>query len=398
MPEAVLQSRYRQAIALHGKGDADAAEALYRGILAEMPESFHTLHMLGVLLAQRDELDESARLISEAVRIDPSVAAAHANLGNTLRLLDRTDEAMAAYDRALRLQPDNEHALKGRGLILWQTGHREAALACYEHLLSVKPDYADGWIMKAAALNHLGRNDESIACYRKALEFESASDPAKIHYMLAALGAEPPPAASPIEYVRDLFDKYARRFDAHLVNSLHYRGPQLMIEALGACIADTPLDIVDLGCGTGLCGPLLKPWARSLAGMDLSPRMVEEARRKGVYDELVAGEIVTWLATQPARFDLLVAADVLIYFGDLTPVFAAAHAAARPGALFGFTTERSGGDDIVLNSSMRFAHSENYLCRLAEANGWAVVSNAQCELRKENDIGVASTVTILRRC
>ncbi|MEO7055915.1 MAG: tetratricopeptide repeat protein, partial [Caldimonas sp.] len=281
VPESVLQSRYREAIALHGKGDVNAAEALYRGILAEMPASFHALHMLGVLLAQRDDLEESARLIAQAVRIDPGVAAAHANLGNTLRVLDRADEAMASYDRALRLEPGNERALKGRGLILWQTGQREKALACYEHLLTVNPGYADGWIMKAAALNHLGRNDESIACYRKALEFERASDPAKIHYMLAALGDEPPPAASPIEYVRDLFDKYARRFDAHLVGSLHYRGPQLLIEALDEWVTDTPLDVVDLGCGTGLCGPLLKPWARSLTGMDLSPKMVEEARRKG---------------------------------------------------------------------------------------------------------------------
>ena len=117
--DAVLQARYRESLAAHQAGRLDVAEGGYRAILKRMPKSFHALHMLGVLHGQRDDWAEAERLIAHAVAIDPSVAAAHANLGNARRLLGRDDEALASYERALRLQPDNTRALKGLGLLLW---------------------------------------------------------------------------------------------------------------------------------------------------------------------------------------------------------------------------------------------------------------------------------------
>ncbi len=397
VPEAVLQAKYRQALGLHGKGELGAAEALYREILAQMPESFHALHMLGVLVGQRDDLAQSERLIARAVRIDPGMAAAHANLGNTLRLLDRGDEAMASYDCALRLQPDNARALKGRGLILWKRRRLEEALACYEHLLRIEPDYADGWIMKATVLESQGRNDEAIASYRKALEFEDVTDPDKVRYVLAATGSEPMPAASPVRYVRDLFDKYARRFEDHLVTRLNYRGPELLVAQLRPLVSTPRIDVLDLGCGTGLCGPLLKPWARSLTGLDVSKKMLEEAARKQVYDTLVAGELTAYLATQGACFDLIVAADVFIYIGDLSGVFAGARGALRAGGLFAFSTEVSEGVDSRLQGSLRYAHSAAYLRRLAAETGWLVESMTRHVLREEDRQGVASNLAVLRR-
>ena len=400
-PEGLLQARYREALALHGQGQLDQAEALYRTILAQMPDSFHALHMLGVLVAQRDDLAQSARLIEQAVRVDGTVAAAHANLGNTLRLMERLDEALASYDRALALQPGNVGALKGRGLILWRSRRREEALACYEQLLRIEPRYADGWIMKGAIFNDLGRNAEAIASYRKALELhgDSARDPDKIRYVLAAMGSEPMPAASPVAYVRDLFDKYAHRFDAHPVEKLRYRVPELIVAALRPLVAAQPsLDVLDLGCGTGLCGALLKPWARSLVGVDLSSKMLDEARAKQVYDELVVGEIGAFLATQRAAFDLIVAADVFIYFGDLSQVFAGAGAAARAGALFAFSTEANVDDAATrLQESLRYAHAPAYLRELAAATGWQVVSITEHALREEDRQEVAGHVTVLRR-
>lgn len=397
IPEAVLQARYRQALALHGQGDHARAEALYRDILGHMPESFHALHMLGVLLAQRSDWQASAALIERAIGIDPTVAAAHANLGNTLREQGRKDEALACYERALRLDPDHVRALKGRGLLLWQRGEREAALACYEHLLGLEPDYADGWIMKAAVYDHLGRSDEAIAAYRKALAFANVTHPDKIRYLLAALGDGQVPTASPVEYVRDLFDRYAGHFDAHLVGTLRYRGPEVLIERLREHLPAGPLNGLDIGCGTGLCGPLLKPFCRTLTGLDVSPKMLDEAARREVYDELVPAEIGTWLATQRGRFDLVVAADVFIYIGDLAPVIGAAHGATRPNAVFVFTTEVCDGVDSRLLKSLRYAHSASYLERIAAAAGWRVASLTQHELREENGRGVAQHLVVLRR-
>jgi predicted TPR repeat methyltransferase len=394
---AVLQAKYRQALARHGKGELDAAEALYREILDQMPGSFHALHMLGVLMGQRDDWPQSQRLIAQAVRIDPTVAAAHANLGNALRLMERSDEAMSSYDRALRLQPDNTRALKGRGLILWKGHRREEALACYEHLLRLEPDYADGWIMKGATLDDLSRNDEAIASYRKALEFDDVTNPDKIRYVLASLGSEAVPDASPLEYVRDLFDKYAQRFEDHLVRQLNYRVPELLVTQLQPLLPARPVDVLDLGCGTGLCGVLLKPLARTLTGLDVSEKMLEEARGKQIYDTLVAGEIGAHLAQQSESFDLIVAADVFIYIGELSAVFKGAHRALRPGGLFAFSTEVSEGAESRLLGSLRYSHSAAYVLRLADETGWQVESMTRQMLREEDLKGVAGQVTVLRR-
>ena len=346
-----------------------------------MPKSFHALHMLGVLMGQRDDWPQSERLIAQAVRIDPTVAAAHANLGNALRLMERGDEAMASYDRALRLQPDNTRALKGRGLILWKGHRREEALACYEHLLRLEPDYADGWIMKGAALDDLSRNDEAITSYRKALEFDDVANPDKIRYVLASMGSEAVPDASPLEYVRDLFDKYAQRFEDHLVRQLNYRVPELLVAQLRPLLPARPVDVLDLGCGTGLCGVLLKPLARSLTGLDVSRKMLEEASGKQIYDTLVAGEIGAHLAQQNGSFDLIVAADVFIYIGELSAVFKGAHRALRPGGLFAFSTEVSEGAESRLLGSLRYSHSAAYVQRLAAETGWVVESVTRQMLR-----------------
>ncbi len=395
--EAALQAHYRDALALHRAGQLDAAEAGYRAILARRPESFHALHMLGVLRGQRDDWVEAERLIGSAVKVEPAVAAAHANLGNARRLLGRREAAMASYDQALRLQADNVRALKGRGLLLWELDRAGEALACYDALLALEPDYADGWIMRAASLEKLGRAAESIADYRKALAFENVSDPDKIRYVLAAMGSGAMPAVSPVDYVRDLFDRYARRFDDHLVRQLGYRAPELLLEGLRPHLPATPVDALDLGCGTGLCGPLLKPYARSLVGLDLSARMLEEAGRKQVYDRLVEAEIAAWLAQQEEAFDLVAATDVFIYFGDLAPVFAATRRTLRPGGLFAFSTELSEDAESQLLGSLRYAHSAAYLARLAEEGGWRLESQSTHVLRQEEQRDVAGQLTVLRR-
>ncbi|MDQ2926607.1 MAG: methyltransferase domain-containing protein [Pseudomonadota bacterium] len=157
------------------------------------------------------------------------------------------------------------------------------------------------------------------------------------------------------------------------------------------------LDVLDLGCGTGLCGALLKPWARSLTGLDVSANMIEEARRKCVYDNPIAGEIGAWLTTQEACFDLIVAADVFIYIGDLSGVFGSARQASRARGLFAFSTEASVDGDTRLQESLRYAHSPAYLQSLAAETGWQLVCMTEHVLREENRQGIVGHVTVPRR-
>jgi predicted TPR repeat methyltransferase len=198
--------------------------------------------------------------------------------------------------------------------------------------------------------------------------------------------------------VASLFDHYADTFDRHLLGTLGYRGPQLLHDAVVAAgVAAGPLDIADLGCGTGLCGPLFKPMARTLVGVDLSSRMVHQARERKVYDELFVEELTEFLAARAKRFDLAVAADVLSYFGDLSGVLAAASQALREGGLFAFTLEKHDGPGHVLNPTRRYAHSIEYVRSVLLSAKLREVSAEEEVLRTQNKRDVPGWVVVLQR-
>jgi len=159
----------------------------------------------------------------------------------------------------------------------------------------------------------------------------------------------------------------------------------------------TGLSVLDLGCGTGLCGPLFRPLAATLAGVDLSPAMIDKARRRGVYDRLEVGDLVTALRRAPGAADLLVAADVLVYVGDLAPVLSAAAAALRPGGLFAFSVEEHSGAGFTLLPTRRYAHSAEYVNSEAARVGLEVIHLHGAIARTENGRDVPALIIILRR-
>ena len=158
-----------------------------------------------------------------------------------------------------------------------------------------------------------------------------------------------------------LFDTYAEQYDKHLVKQLHYRGPQLLRAAVADLPADRALEVLDLGCGTGLCGVSFRDLARTLTGIDLSPGMLARARQHGVYDELLQSDIAGFLLSSSTRYDLILAADVFVYVGDLAGVFQGASRVLRPAGRFIFTVEAHEGEGFVVRPSGRFAHSLAYL-------------------------------------
>ncbi len=392
---AALQSDYRRALALQKEGRAAEAEVICRRILAQQPGAFHPLHLLGALLGQRGDLEGSVQMLARAVQADPGAPAAHANLGNTLLRLDRAEEAEACFTRALAIDPRHAGGLKGLGMVRWMAHRHREALAVYETLLEVQPGFADGWIMKGLISHRLGLADVALASLRHALDIDGGSDPEKVRYILASMGSGPVPDAAPVEYVRGLFDRYAHRFDEHLVETLNYRGHERLIDALEPWLPEPPLDIVDLGCGTGLCGPLVAPWARSLVGVDISGGMLAEARHKGVYDELVESELVAWLAPRRAVADVMIASDVFNYLGDLEPAFAGVRQALRAGGRLAFTTEASATGEVELPLTMRFRHPAERVRELAVKVGFTVLAMHDQVLRSEGGKAQPGHLTVL---
>jgi len=217
---------------------------------------------------------------------------------------------------------------------------------------------------------------------------------------LAVVGGAPMPPAPPPEYVTNLFDDYAGRFDRHLVQQLEYRIPAHLREAVGQVLDETrrSLEVLDLGCGTGLCGPLFRDIAARLTGVDLSAKMIEKARERGVYDELQVADITEAMRAHPAAYDLILAADVFIYVGELTPVFEACRSALKPGGMFAFSVEAAEETDTyVLRPTGRYAHATGYIRQLAQAAGLQELSLDHVVLRKEKDSPMPGYIFVLRQ-
>ncbi|SME88115.1 Predicted methyltransferase, contains TPR repeat [Tistlia consotensis] len=298
------------------------------------------------------------------------------------------------------------------GLTLLADGRPAAAAKAIEAALEIDDGYAEAWFALAEARAKAGHRRRAAAAYRRYLALQP-DDALGAGLRLALLGAAAAPGRPPEAYLRRLFDQYAPRFERALRQRLGYDAPELLAEAVAAVTpADAaPRRVLDLGCGTGLCGPLFRERAVWLEGVDLSPGMLGLARARKVYDALVAEEAERYLATVvrtgeaagsgegAARtpFDLIVAADVLVYLGDLAPLFRAAASALRPGGLFAFTLERDESEAFRLQPSQRYAHHPASVAALAAAAGFETLQLAPVSCRLEAGRPVPGLLVLLRR-
>jgi predicted TPR repeat methyltransferase len=389
-------ARYARSLELYHRGELDAALACCAELLAIEPDHAGALQLMGVLRARDGAYEAAVELFDRAIEADPAMASVHNNRGHALLALHRHGAAVASYDRALALQLVSADALNNRGTALQALMRVDEALASFERAGTVDPGFAAAHQNHGELLLELGEREAGIAALQRARA--AGGDVEQIAFTLASLGVEAPADAAPAHFVRELFDGYAQRFDRHLTDRLGYRAPQLVADALAALGLDAPVDIVDLGCGTGLCAPHLRPLARRLDGVDLSSNMLERAHRLELYDTLDCDELVAYLRARPRCYDIAIAADVLIYFGDLTEVLAAVHASLRDGGWFVFTIEA--GDDATpyrLGPTRRYVHAPTHVEALARAQGY-VVSRCDAEvLRTESQVDVAGRLFVLRR-
>ncbi len=415
---------------LHRKRKLGEAEHIYRQLLEAIPEWPDVLNLLALLRIQRDDSEEAVSLLQQAVTIDPAYAAAHNNLGNVLKLTGRIDEAEAAYRRVLELAPEHAdawnnlgivHRLKDRpkeaeealrqairfnpklvdayynlGRLLDSLRRFEEAVPLLQQVLKLNPNYWLTYERLGFLMYIVGRKDDAMEVYRTWLKL-TPDHPVALH-MLAACSGENVPARASDHYIRTLFDGHATSFDHNLIEQLHYRAPQLVTDALTRCYGagDAGLDVLDAGCGTGLCGPLVKPLARSLVGVDLSPKMLAQARGREVYDELIEAELTAFLEDRPDAYDLIVSADTLCYFGQLADFSRTAAGALRPGGRLVFTVERLDDTEdtpgFSITVSGRYAHGEHYLRETLTAAGFTVESLDRADLRMETGRPVAGVV------
>jgi predicted TPR repeat methyltransferase len=265
----------------------------------------------------------------------------------------------------------------------------------YEQVLELTPEWAAAWMALGEMQEKLEQREKAAAAFSRVLAFDPGDElGASLH--LARLGGRAPTTA-PASYVRSLFDQYADRFDSHLTEKLAYRAPALLAEAVAGLRSTTFDHTIDLGCGTGLCGAIFREQTRTLTGVDLAPKMIAEAAAKTIYDRLEVADLVPFLAAEPqASADLLLAADVLVYIGDLAPLFAGAASVLASGGLFAFTVQRGEGG-YMLGSDLRYAHAPIYVAATAAAAGFRIVHSDPVSTRKDAGRDVPGLVVVAER-
>ncbi|MEP7706715.1 tetratricopeptide repeat protein [Paraglaciecola sp. 25GB23A] len=414
------QEPIERALALHQAGKTLKARAAYQKVLKKNPNDVDGLHFFGILNFQQGNTDRAIELIKRSLSVKPDYPDAQNNLGNIYLKLGRLDEAQRCYQETLRLAPNRIETNNNLGVLLrhikdypasiihlkkaielksdWADAHynlantfaasgtADDAMRHYRAAIKLEPRYSMALKGLGTMLYHLGRIDEAIIFYQDWLELEP--DNLIVKHMLAACSGKDIPHRASSGYIKETFDNFASSFDSKLEH-LEYKAPQLITEAIDSHITEVngTLNILDAGCGTGLCGPLLKPLARTLYGVDLSPKMLNLAKERRCYDDLVCEDLVTYINRHTDKFDIIVSADTLIYFGELKDVLNAVARALKPDGLFVFSLEKLTDELTPLEYKLevhgRYTHTQSYIEKNIKEANLILVSLEQAVLRKE---------------
>jgi predicted TPR repeat methyltransferase len=396
----------KSALDAHKEGRLAEAEAGYRSVLRHRPSHPYALYSLGLLHFHRGEIESALQCARSAAEQAPANGRIWNTLGSMLIAARRTDEARDAYRRATEVDPAMAEAWYNLGICLRNEGDYEAAVRCLREALARPPPFGGAYEALAMLLYELGRPQEAAEIGALWLARDPSS--AKARHVAASMSGENVPARASDDYVREHFDAAAAGFDANL-GQLEYRAPGLIAAALARGAAGAQSDasprllasVLDAGCGTGLCGPLIRPYAGRLAGVDLSPKMVERANARGVYDELHVAELCAFLRASEDTFDAIVSADTLVYFGALDETLQAARGALHASGVLVFTLESLSPDENNVDHRLqfhgRYAHSESYVRRVLQETGFALEALSRETLRQERLEAVNGFLVTARR-
>lgn len=418
--EVTFDDALQMAVQLHRNNQLEGAVQLYQRLLDAVPGHPDVLHLMGMARHQMGQSDEGVSLIERAIEAEPNYAGYFNNLGNiymgrgeVLKALgayqqavelDRDnadlhnnlgalykaqrqfDEAHASYERAMQLNPGHVSAHNNMGLLYAEKGDRTGAITYYIKALELLPGDSSARRLLGTTYYAMGRIADAGEVYRQWLEQEPEHPTAR--HMYAACTGQGVPERAPDDYVEQAFDHFAESFESVLNERLNYQAPQLCADMLARHLPPPQHQFVmlDAGCGTGLCGPLMAPWAKALAGVDLSKGMLDRAQTKGVYSDLYKAELTEFLTLSPRQWDVVLSADTLCYFGDLGKVIQEAATSLKPGGTLIFTVEALPDEAELAHQIQphgRYAHHELHIVEVLSAAGLCLLDMEGVILREE---------------
>lgn len=437
----VLNAEPAHCEALYGLGMAHAqagrltdGERLLAQALAANPKFAEGWRARGTMLAHLGRSDDARLCLDRALALDPGFKEARADLaalladgtssadmlketelalarrpddadawnrrGALLVSIGRREDALASFERGVSLDPKNAEMLCNRATLLFEMNRPDEALASFDTLVAIAPELAVGWNNRGNTLMKLERFEEAAESYGRAVAIapelvEASENRTFALFQLRRTERSPP------HYMRGLFDEFAAHYDKTMLGTLDYRAHLHVRDLASRLVPDLrTLDrMLDLGCGTGLAGTALRevaPAAR-IEGVDISPRMLDAARERGVYDALILGDIEHVLTELKSSYGLAISADTLTYFGELGPIFAGVANRLAPGGLFVFASEAKEGDGWEQTEVHRFRHGESYLRTQAARAALTIAEITPCVLRLEKGKPVAGFAAALRK-
>ena len=424
------------AIKLHQGGEFEGAETLYKDILDEFPEHPDALHYSGMARHQKGDSDAGVAKIVRSLELAPENPSAWNNLGNIYREIGNLEDAELAYAKVLEVSPDHADTLVNLATILRGLKQPEDALVQVTKALKIDPKHVQAHHNLGNIYCDLGKFEEAISAYHKSAEFspegendlprvavarvlrlggrveeaievlelqlKEKPDDAKAQHMLAAYSGEDIPDRASDQFIRQTFDSFSQSFD-RVLKRLDYKAPMLIGEKVNDYLANAGrrLHILDIGCGTGLCGPLVKPIAETLVGVDLSSGMLQKAERREVYDRLEEAELTAYMNSAPDEFDVVICADTLVYFGELDDAMKASFRTLKSGGWLFFTVEQHTSDECAdgfwLRFHGRYSHANSYVTQTLEAAGFEVSATDDVVLRQESTESVRGTLVAAQK-
>jgi len=407
---------FKKAASAHRQGKLAKAEKGYQKILKKRPDWGRALNALGNLFLDQNRPEKATKVFEKAIHLTPPDLSACYNLGRMKQMENDHRGAIPIYKMMLEEQPTIGDAWNNLGVAYRETGNQDDAIACFRKAVAFAPGMAEAWNNLGVAQDELDLTEKALDSYKKSIEtdpdYASAHvnigiclqkaeqfKKAEAHYnkvlelqpdnkvatfMLQSLGLLETPDAAPVEHVRNIFDRCAENFETILVKDLEYKTPERLFDLVRPHLTEK-INVLDLGCGTGLGAQFYLPFAKHLTGVDVSSKMLEKAAEKKIYSHLEVFDILQeWHF--PQKFDLIYSSDVFVYFGNLDTIIRSASTSLVNGGIIAFSVEllETSSQNYQLFPSGRYAHSQRYIENCLERHGFQLVEKNKADIRKQS--------------
>ena len=419
----------KRASSAHKEGRLAEAEKGYLEVLKRKPDWGQLLNALGTVFLDQSRPDKAKKVFEKAADLRPPYFPACYNLARLKQRENDHKGAISIYRAMLEKQPGIGEAWNNLGVAYREIGDQDEAISCFRRAVAFAPDMAEAWNNLGVAQDEFNMIENASKSYRKAIEIrsdyasahfnlgislqklrrfkeaeehynkvlETKPDDEAARFMLQSLGTSATPDAAPVEHVRRIFDQCAGTFERILVKDLEYKTPELLFDLVRPYLTEE-MNVLDLGCGTGLGAQLYRPFAKRLIGVDVSSKMLEKAAEKKIYNRLEVFDILQdW--GFPQKFDLIYSSDVFVYFGNLDTIIRSASSYLVYGGIIAFSVERLEDNSMGyrLFPSSRYAHSRTYIQDCLRRHGLQLIEETKADIRKQSGNQVKGLLIVAKK-